>query len=76
MSRDVDPLLERINGVLAECDASDLPPLTSEPAAAALDLMGQAGFEPTPWQESVVRQLCADLPVDQPRSRWRRWWSR
>lgn len=29
MSRDVDPLLERINGVLAECDASDMPPLAA-----------------------------------------------
>lgn len=57
MSRDVDPLLERINGVLAECDASKLPPLASEPAAAVLDLAEQAGFELTPWQEWMVRSM-------------------
>lgn len=72
----VDILLVRIERTLAECDDRTLPPLTSEPAAAALDLMGQAAFEPTPWQESVMRQLYAETSVDQPRSRWRRWWSR
>lgn len=50
-----DPLLERIDRDLVECDASALPPLTSGPAAAVLDLARQAGLELTPWQEQFVK---------------------
>lgn len=59
----VDVLLLQIEQTLAECDARRLPPLTSEPAAAMLDVAEQAGLELTPWQESLVRSMYADPDV-------------
>lgn len=56
----VDILLAQIELTLAECDARRLPPLTSEPAAAVLDFMGQAGLELTPWQRQFVGSMYAD----------------
>jgi hypothetical protein len=56
----VDLLLMHIDRVLAECDARRMPPLTSEPAAAVLDLSEQAGLKVDPWQASVVRAMYAD----------------
>lgn len=47
MADGVDPLLERIDQDLEECDASSLPTLASGPAAAMLDLgaVGMCGDE-------------------------------
>ncbi len=53
-------LVEQIDRTVRECDARNLPPLTSEPAAAALDLIRRAGLNVTPWQASLVRQLYTD----------------
>lgn len=58
----VELMLERIDQVLRECDARTLPPLTSGPAAAVLDLADQAGLELTPWQESLVRSMYVAEP--------------
>lgn len=65
--REVDPLLERIDRDLVECDARSLPPLTSGPAAAVLDLAELAGLKLDPWQQSVVRSMYVlEPPVTEP----------
>lgn len=58
-----DTLLYQIERTLAECDARRLPPLTSGPAAAVLDLVEQAGLTLEPWQEFMVRSMYATDPV-------------
>lgn len=59
MTREVDPLLERIDRDLEECDARTLPALPSGPAEAVLDLAERAGVELTPWQASLIRTMYA-----------------
>lgn len=53
-------VLERINRTLAECDARSLPPLTNGTAAAAIDLVEQAGLRLDPWQRQVMVTFFAD----------------
>lgn len=58
---DMDPLLERIDRTLSECDARALPPLTSGTAAAAIDAAEQAGAQLAAAGVSVADCRAPDL---------------